>query len=185
MIIIVEGMDGTGKTTLVQQLAHRLDVRPRKFVGSLGPNDDLRLVLVNRTKLEIAELESASATGGPIHIQRLYDRFPLISEAVYGPILRGRNFFGGLYYPLRSRLLALKAVIIYCRPEREVIQANIQKTPQMEGVPEYFDELLNAYDKLFVELTETPVNSYITTFDYTRDDVQDLIHEIRRFYNGR
>src|SRR5690554_3611457 len=86
MIIIVEGMDGTGKTTLVQQLAHLLEVKPRKYVGSLGPSDDYRLVLVNRTISEITELEIASAEGRSI--KRLYDRFPLISEAIYGPVLR-------------------------------------------------------------------------------------------------
>lgn len=182
MIIIVEGMDGTGKTTLVQQLAHRLEVKPRKFVGSLGPSDDdYRWDLVNRTKLEIAELETTFAKGGSI--KRLYDRFPLISEAIYGPVLRDRNYFGGLYYPLRSRLLALKTVIIYCRPNREVIQANVHQSPQMSGVSEHFSKLLDAYDKLFVELTESPVNSYITVFDYTQDDVQDLIYRIRGFYN--
>jgi len=182
MIIIVEGMDGTGKTVLVQQLAHRLEIKPRKFVGSLGPSDDYRLALVSRTRSEITELEIASAEGRPI--KRLYDRFPLISEAVYGSVLRGHNCFGGLYYPLRSRLLALKTVIIYCRPNRDVIQANVQQGPQMSGVLEHFGELLDAYDKLFVELTESPVNSYITVYDYTRDDVQDLISRIRGFYNG-
>jgi len=181
-MIIVEGMDGTGKTTLVQQLAHRLGVQPEKFVGSLGPSDDYRLVLVDRTISEIHELEIASRERRPI--KRLYDRFPLISEAVYGPVLRGRNCFGGLYYPLRSRLLALKTVIIYCRPNREVIWANVQQGPQMSGVLEHFGELLDAYDKLFLELTETPGNSYITVYNYTQDDVQSLVNRIRRFYNG-
>lgn len=182
MIVIVEGMDGTGKTTLVQQLAHRLGVQPRKYVGSLGPSDDYRLALVSRTRSEITELEITFVKGGSV--KRLYDRFPLISEAVYGPILRGHNCFGGLYYPLRSRLLALKTVIVYCRPNRDVIQVNVQQAPQMSGVPEHFGELLDAYDKLFVELTDSPVNSYITVYDYTRDDVQDLISRIRGFYNG-
>jgi hypothetical protein len=181
MLVIIEGMDGTGKTTLVQQLAHRLEVKPRKFVGSLGPSDDYRVVLVNLTISEITELEIASAEGRSI--KRLHDRFPLISEAVYGPILRGHNCFGGPYYPLRRRLLALKTVIIYCRPDRDVIQANVQQAPQMSGVLGHFGELLDAYDKLFVELTESPVNSYITVFDYTRDEVRELIHKIRGFYN--
>ncbi len=181
MIIIVEGMDGTGKTTLVQQLAHRLDVKPRKFVGSLGPSDDYRLTLVNRTINEIAELSVASAEGRPI--KRLYDRFPLISEAVYGPVLRGHNCFGGLYKPLKGGLLALKTVIVYCRPHKDVVQANVQQGIQMNGVLEHFNDLLEAYDKLFEELTESPVDSYITTFDYTQDEVQDLIHKIRGFYS--
>lgn len=181
MIVIVEGMDGTGKTTLVQQLAHHLDMKPKKFVKSSGPDEDCRITLVASTISEINELETASAEGRPI--KRLYDRFPLISEAVYGPILRGRNCFGGLYYPLRGRLLALKTAIIYCRPNRDVIQANVQQAPQMSGVLEHFDELLDAYDKLFEELTETPGNSYITVFDYTQDEVRELINKIRGFYN--
>ena len=66
----------------------------------------------------------------------------------------------------------------------DVIQNNVQKVPQMSGVLKYFRDLLDTYDKLFLELTETPVNSYITLYDYTRDDVQDLIYRIRGFYNG-
>lgn len=181
MIIIVEGMDGTGKTTLVQQLAHRLDMKPKKFVKSSGPDEDYKLTLVASTTSEIYELETASAEGRSI--KRLYDRFPLISEAIYGSILRGHNCFGDRYYSLRSRLLALKTVIIYCRPEKDVIQNNVQQVPQMSGVLEHFDELLDAYDKLFLEFTETPVNSYITIFDYTRDKIEELIYKIRRFYN--
>lgn len=182
MIIIVEGMDGTGKTTLVQQLAHHLDVKPEKFVKSSGPDEDYRLNLIANTLSEIKELETASAEGVPI--KRLYDRFPLISEAVYGPILRDRNCFGGLYHPLRRRLLALRAMIIYCRPDREVIQSNVQQSPQMNGVLENFKDLLDAYDKFFLELTETPVNSFISVFDYTRDEARELVYKIRRFYNG-
>ena len=81
-------------------------------------------------------------------------------------------------------MLALKTVIVYCRPDRGVIQANVQQAPQMSGVLEHFGELLDAYDKLFVELTDSPVNSYITIFDYTQDDIQDLVSRIRGFYNG-
>ena len=181
MIVIVEGMDGTGKTTLIQQLAHHLDVKPKKFVKSSGPYEDFKQTLVASTIPEINELETASAKGWPI--KRLYDRFPLISEAVYGPVLRGRNCFEDRYYPLRSRLLALKTVIIYCRPDRDVIYTNVQQTLQMAGVREHFGELLNAYDKLFEELMDSPMNSYITVFDYTRDEVQELIYNIREFYN--
>lgn len=183
MIIIVEGMDGTGKTTLVQQLAYHLDVKPKKFIkSSSGPDEDYKSILVDSIISEINELETASAEGRSI--KRLYDRFSLISEAVYGPILRGHNCFGDLYYPLRSRLLALKAVIVYCRPSRDVIRANIQQGPQMSGVQKHFRDLLYAYDNFFLELTETPGNSYITLYNYTQDDVQGLIYKIRGFYNN-
>ena len=182
MIIIVEGMDGTGKTTLAQQLAHRLEVQPRKYVGSSGPSDDYRLTLVDRTISEITELEITSERGEPV--KRLYDRFPLISEAIYGPTLRGCNCFGAQYYLARRRLLTLRTVIIYCRPPKNVIRSNVQQTPQMSGVLEHFDELLDAYDQLFLELTDSPMNSYITVFDYTRDVVPELIYKIRRFYHG-
>lgn len=180
MIIIVEGMDGSGKTTLVKHLFYPLKLIPRKFVKSFGPEQDYQLKLVADTVAELKELEIYYLWKKSIY--RLYDRFPLISEAVYGPILRGSNCFGELHSHLLRQLLFLEPLIIYCRPEKGIIRENLQKSQQMEGVKEHFEELLAAYDKIYQELTESPGRAYITLYDYTKDDLQTLINKIRRFY---
>src|SRR5690606_28511148 len=80
----------------------------------------------------------------------IYDRFPLISEAVYGTILRGRNHFGDEWTALIDLLLSLDPIVIYCRPGIKYIMQNIRETAdnQMEGVVSRAMELINAYDEL-------------------------------------
>src|SRR5690554_364747 len=103
-MIIIEGMDGSGKTVLAQHLSSRLENAPiKRFVTSDGPtNYDL---LVAKTKAALTDLHNQIMKGQrPVVI---YDRFPLISEAIYGTIFRGRNHFGDEWFSLINRLFAL------------------------------------------------------------------------------
>lgn len=134
--IIVEGMDGSGKTTLVHQLAKKFNLevvnRPQGVhFDTWWPNE------LDRTDQQ------------PIPI---YDRF-FYSELVYGPILRGKinanmELVNNVAWFMRST-----ALLIYARPHSSVIREEVNRNPQMEGVIEHFQPLLEAYDQLMsVEL---------------------------------
>src|SRR5690606_6134543 len=140
-------MDGSGKTTLAQQLSFRLGKVPiKRFVTSGGPTDFDSLV--EQTKITLMELhDQVTQNQRPVVI---YDRFPLVSEAVYGSILRGRNHFGDEWVALINLLLALDPIVVYCRPKIGLILQNIRETAdsQMDGVVSRARKLINAYDEL-------------------------------------
>jgi GTPase SAR1 family protein len=130
--IIVEGMDGAGKTTLISQLSAEFPqlevvIRPQGV-----PFDDWWPREMDRSILK------------PVP---LYDRF-FYSELVYGPIIRGKisadmNLVNNVAWFMRA-----VALLIYVRPHSEIIQTNVHTNPQMEGVINNFKELLGQYDQL-------------------------------------
>ena len=132
--IIVEGMDGSGKSTLIADLTHRFP----------------KLEIVTRPQgipfntWWPFEMERTSERPIPIH-----DRF-FYSELVYGPILRGRievntELLNTVVWFLRS-----VAMLIYVRPHSDTIRANCIGLPQMEGVLANFQQLLESYDKVMM-----------------------------------
>lgn len=183
-MIIIEGMDGSGKTSLAQKLSFRLGNVPiKRFVTSDGPtNYDL---LVKKTKAALTELhDQVTQNQRPVVI---YDRFPLVSEAVYGSILRGRNHFGDEWVALINLLLALDPIVVYCRPKIGLILQNIRETAdsQMDGVVSRARKLINAYDELvsWLQVKAHRLRSgHILVYSYDIDEVWDVETEIRRIY---
>lgn len=180
-MIIIEGMDGSGKTILAQQLSFRMGNVPiKRFVTSDGPADyDL---LVKKTKAALIELHAQNQR--PVVI---YDRFPLISEAVYGTVLRGRNHFGNEWTALIDLLLAFDPIVVYCRPRIKFILQNIRKTAdsQMEGVVSRARELVKAYDELMSWLQvkiHRLRSGRILVYSYNVDGVRDIEAEIQQIY---
>jgi len=152
-MIVIEGMDNTGKTHLQDAL-----IKEYGFEGvhSPGPKDyDTVISWV---------IEAFNKDRG---IPVLYDRFPLISEAVYGPTLRGRNIFNespmGVELQRRFRE-EVHPLIIYCRPPGEVIH-RWNDREQMDGVIENSKALLKEYEDL-MQLMKPHYS--IVQYDYTQ-----------------
>lgn len=165
--IIVEGMDGSGKSTLVEALTYEF------------PNLE---VIVNRKTHEqdfdnwwpeILEREQIGSI--PIH-----DRF-FYSELIYGPIIRGHitanpNVVSNVLWFLRAGSL-----LIYARPHTEYLQVGIQTHEQMEGVHDKFNELLELYDQL-MEAEKGWYNNRFIHYVWHRDEEFGRVSKLVRSY---
>lgn len=135
-MIIVTGMDNSGKTTLAKQLSEELEM---KVVKSTGP-----IPAAEQKEWVINQISGADER------QAIFDRFPLFEEMVYGKVLRGKtNFkYGDPYFKL---LRQINPLIVYTRPSTEKI-LQFGEREQMEGVIEKAEKLLTAYDEFIFKL---------------------------------
>lgn len=139
-MIIVEGPDGAGKSSLIEKLSETLmlPIHERASDSIKGPVPDLSVWAYQ------------DVTTQPEQPVSIYDRHPLISEYVYGPITReflNPNMTSTTMH-LCIRMLAKQSFVIFCRPPTEEIRANVLRHEQMEGVTEHIGQIIAAYDAL-------------------------------------
>jgi hypothetical protein len=130
VIVLVEGPDGSGKTTLVGDA--RRGARNVITIARSGPMQLSDMV-------QFMWWSMASPDLGP-NSYVIHDRYPAISERVYGPILRERDLLES--YDLDFGLTRVDA-IVYCRTA-----APVYDKEQMEGVIDNGPRILAAYDAL-------------------------------------
>lgn len=158
-MIAIEGPDGAGKTVLAKTLSISLGI-PR----------------IKREKQDpfvwtLSEMTSWNSTRG----MRIYDRFPLISEYIYGPIRRGHvseDFERVRTSELLDRFYA-DALIIYCRPPYETIVHNVEHTPQPADIKAHTDNIIRAYDQFF--FFDEPSGRFTVVYDYTTHSVSERL----------
>lgn len=151
-MIIIEGVDNSGKTTLAKKLSSYFDA---PLVHSPGPKPTPEAM--------VYWAERTFSIPGKM----FYDRHPCISEVVYGLTLRHKNAFDTESGKRVTKLFyEAKPLIIYCHPPIEIIKRNMGK--QMGGVKENLDELLAAYDKFMSYLK---IRGFlIVDYDYTHSE---------------
>lgn len=153
-IIVVEGVDGSGKTTLVERA--REGQRERYFLivrASRYPPD-------NKTAFQYLQWIKHQR-----ELDLVLDRIHFISDRIYGPLLRNEDLFGSM--PI-SFGLGDVSVIVYARPPTENIRENVAKLHQMKGVKDNLDALIARYD-VHMEFLRGQGHK-ILTYDYTKDD---------------
>lgn len=139
--VIVEGMDGTGKTNLVNYLLQAfpmLTPHPRASTSTGGPVPELDWWVINDTTTTHRAAPS------------VYDRHPIISEPIYGPVCRGKvpgRFNDARWVADMKRRLALASVMILCAPPWDTVKANLENEDidHMEGVRKHAHSLYMAY----------------------------------------
>lgn len=158
-MIVVEGMDGTGKTSLADKLCERLNVpKHKKFASSLGgPPPDL----MNLLYADVVSMDEQPFS--------VYDRHGLISEFVYGPIVRGTlplGFDSTTTHRL-IRMLAKRVLVVWCRPPFNVAHDNLKCAPNRD-MPGVFNNAAALYHSYEGFRQYWPGDSI--SYDYTKPD---------------
>ena len=114
--VIFEGPDGAGKSTIIDTLVGYDDRCLGYHSGGTVNNmadlarrlqENYRFIKTNKKRLV------------------LLDRMTLISEQVYGPIIRDGSLI--TYDLARLHLYAFSPIIVYCRPEGRIIEENLEQ----------------------------------------------------------
>lgn len=153
-MIVLEGPDNAGKSTLGKQLSERFGTEVQHSSNPKMSYEELRakmFAIINDPRRDA-----------------IYDRVPLISEAVYGTLLRGINRFNGhegdgIWQLFKS----CRPLIIYCRPQDDTLSVGLEFKPgeepdHIESVRKQHLNIAHFYDNLMDSLTMTgfPVFKY-------------------------
>lgn len=175
-MIILEGPDGGGKTTLLARITKAMGIKqgPRASSSVDGPVSDL-----------CSWVDSDLRSWGQ-HGLMVYDRYPLISEPIYGPICRGKvpHLMTTSWMHSKTALMCSMSLVIWCLPHLETVKKNVQDTGegQMSGVSENIEALWSSYA---MTAQTWPGSHFI--YDYQFHDHQaqetDLVDKLRTHYN--
>jgi hypothetical protein len=157
-------MDGTGKTNLVKQLQDwtSLPIHARAADSVIGPRADL---------FEWAAHDVYSMPTQPLAI---YDRHCMISEYIYGPIVRNRidPRFLGYRGSQMSKLFVQRTLVIHCDPGMDEVSKNLRYSAavQMDGVNANADTLYHTYASF---MHYWPGHRVV--WDYTKPDTFSVV----------
>lgn len=152
-IVVVEGCDGSGKTTLIERA--RENQRDRYFMT----------VRASRYPPDIASSFQYLQWVKYCPHDCILDRIHFISDRIYGPILRDEDLFKAL--PLQFGIQQMGAVV-YARPPTEVILENLSHSVHLRGVVQNAERIIERYDEVMDTLKLRGVK--VLKFDYTQDE---------------
>lgn len=156
-MIIIEGLDNTGKTTLAERIL--TDFPELQLRASIGNKHDLDMI---RTQAQDEAMYD--------HPLMVADRSRLISEYVYNPILQGRE----LAFPYISWLFWLahftgkQHLIIHCHRDVTQLQSSFNEREQLGGVVDFLDDLAARYWQMMEMLQ--------LLFDVQQDNRSLILH---------
>jgi hypothetical protein len=172
-MIIFEGMDGSGKTTFARKIS---DIEKIPLIHSPGPDIGEEMIY-----WAMEELKAKKTL--------IYDRFPCISERVYGPVIRRKDIFDFSCYNENKDafltydlFLRTKPLIVYCKVPLKVVLNNVNNSEQMNGVKEYAEKLYYGYENMMNYLGR--LNFTIITYDFTCPEGlgKQILHILLRHY---
>lgn len=161
-MIVLEGPDGGGKTTLLKRLSADtgLPAHARASDSVAGPVKDLY-------GWTVTDIDSWGTQ--PLSI---YDRHPLTSEHIYGRAVR--NSLRPGFEMMNPRMAEMRkqlrrdGLIIVCLPPFSVVQENVAS--EIEQMPGVLENIKHIYDCYEMMLYIWPLDSHICRYDYTADD---------------
>lgn len=157
-MIIIEGMDNSGKTTLCKSLSKTYGL-PLDTSGRL------------KTLSECVQFQIHCMVSSELII---YDRMRIISEGVYGPLIRNRNVFGDKWGSYLEVFMRTNPLVIYCRPPNEKI-LEFGEREQMDGVIDHSRQLLSRYDAVMNEIKNFTTNYVVYNYVDPRQKMKNRI----------
>ena len=170
-MIVVEGMDGSGKSGMVTRISEALQIpiHARACTSAGGPVDKLYEWVTD----DISSLQWQTFS--------VYDRHPLVSEYIYGPITRqvvDDRFYTEHAFKLRQKF-APAVLIVFCDPGPDEVLKNVLASKHMPGVTEHASRLYYAYHTF---MHYWPGNRPVV-WDYTQPHTHDsVIQRCVEFY---
>lgn len=171
MIIILEGPDGAGKTTLAEALRHRLQPDRMTQIVKHGPYTNL--VPEELCKIYFRSMTQALTYNDHVIMDRSW-----LSERIYGNVYRGGA--DRVDMPRKRMLervaLARGAVVVHCQPSFELCATAFTSRSD----DEYLDtlkQLQQVYDEY--ETLKLHTSLPVIHYDYQYDEVDALITKIK------
>lgn len=137
--VIIEGPDGSGKSRLVRFFNEKLGfpLHPRASTSKEGPVKNLAAWVTSDVRSWRLALTPT-----------VYDRHPVMSEYIYGPLCRGKaqpGFTDSPWLSAQRLLLYENALVIWCLPPLSAVQVHVSKDRDMPGVAENIEAIHKAY----------------------------------------
>lgn len=177
-MVLIEGPDGAGKTTLVKRLQADFPLK----TGVRGTENRDLLWTVTRGDTYNALKWAIDPEERP----RIWDRL-FYSEMVYAPLMDRECEFNATEQMFFTRMLAaLHCPVLLCLPPLMIVRENAGLDHQMEGVTQKIDNIHRAY----VELVEDGFfPEHVKIYDYTQDEdgavYDELVTEIDDYLKDR
>jgi hypothetical protein len=175
-MIVLEGPDNCGKTTLARQISDMVNIPISHSGGPVKSKEEMHTRMGNL--LSMTDL-------------KIMDRIPCISEQIYGPIIRKNNPFEETTY-LKDFLTTKHPLIIYCDiPEVILFSAphkgkSHEDQEHISAVATNLSAIKIAYANFFYTLASTFPNTMyaIVRWDWTSRDLNhlDLLIDLVKSY---
>ena len=165
-MIIVEGYDGSGKTTVAEKIGDRFEL-PVYHAG--GPPDG-----------ELGVMSCAARSLSRMGVRCVQDRVTQVSHSVYSMLRKPRESAIAL-----SRITDLKAarLLIYCRPQLPTLLSNVERHVTKAHDTDAHNQFVKASANALYYVYDTVValasyNVAIAIYDYDNDDIDKLFKYI-------
>jgi hypothetical protein len=165
--LIIEGMDGSGKDTLIKDLSRlfpRMPLHARASTSIGGPVDSLAQWVEEDT--------ARMLKGSTPHI---YNRHPLVSERIYAPIRKNdkpiaEKFNDDAWHEAYRRIVGSCSVLIICQPPFKVVAQTIKE----QGADAHMPGVYQATSHLYQSYAMLVWPGRTIRYDYTKNKPREL-----------